>query len=375
MLKVCHIISGDLWAGAEVMSYHLLKGLMKYGDVKLLAIVLNEGRLAEEIRRLNIPVHTLDETKKSFLQILRDIKKIVVENSPDVIHSHRYKENILAYLVSRSIHGLGLIGTQHGMPEVNGEAVSLKHRLITKCNLFLLSRYFDRVVGVSHDIRDVLIDKGHFREGKVRVIHNGIEIPETFPDRSNSSAFVIGSSGRLFPIKDYPFMVEIAKKVLGKTDNIRFQLAGDGPERSKIQALIESYGLNGTFELKGHVENVSAFYRGLDLYLNTSIHEGIPLSVLEAMANGLPVVAPKVGGLTEIFDDGVEGYLIRERDPAAFAEKCLLLYEDNLLRRKMSQAARERVKQSFSVEKMVQQYYNLYVDTVLDHEKHPFVKD
>jgi glycosyltransferase involved in cell wall biosynthesis len=88
---------------------------------------------------------------------------------------------------------------------------------------------------------------------------------------------------------------------------------------------------------------MSTFYRGVDLYLNTSIHEGIPMSVLEAMAHGLPVVAPNVGGISEIIDQGVEGYLLEDRDPKASAEKFFLLYENKGLRERMSHAAREKV--------------------------------
>lgn len=157
-------------------------------------------------------------------------------------------------------------------------------------------------------------------------------------------------------------MVEVAKVVLQKTKDIRFQLAGEGPERPKLHALIRRYGLNGAFELKGHLEDTSAFYQGLDVYLNTSIHEGIPMTVLEAMAHGLPVVAPKVGGLREILDDGVQGYLLEVRDPEAFAEKCLSVCRNKTLWQRMSQAAREKVLRTFSMERMTQQYFNLYVN-------------
>jgi len=110
-------------------------------------------------------------------------------------------------------------------------------------------------------------------------------------------------------------MIEIAKAVNEKTKHIEFHLAGEGPERSKLQALIQRYSLNETFVLHGHVEDMLTFYRSLDLYLNTSVHEGIPMSILEAMAHGLPVVAPDVGGISEIISNGEDGYLVDTRDP------------------------------------------------------------
>jgi len=103
-------------------------------------------------------------------------------------------------------------------------------------------------------------------------------------------------------------------------------LAGEGPERSNLQALIQKYNLNETFVLKGHLDDMFPFYRSLDLYLNTSVHEGIPMSILEAMPHGLPVVAPNVGGISEVVDNGEDGYLIKNRDPKAFARHFLFLF-------------------------------------------------
>ncbi len=246
------------------------------------------------------------------------------------------------------------------MPEVYGGDTALRHRFITKLNFFVLSKCFHRVVGVSQDIQEAFVQQHGFRENKVSVIHNGTEIPSTLPMKRIREAFVIGSSGRLFPVKDYPFMIEIAREARKRSDKVRFELAGDGPERPKLQGLIHRYGLKDVFVLKGHVDDISGFYRGLDLYLNTSVHEGIPMSVLEAMSFGLPVIAPKVGGLTEIVDDGLDGYLVEGRNPKDFAEKCLLLYETKAMRQQMAEAARQKVVKEFSVVRMAEEYYNLY---------------
>jgi len=365
MIRVCHIISGDLWAGAEVMAFYLLKGLTKYRDLELSVIVLNERRFAEEIRGLGIPLEVVDESKMPFFKILLVVRKMLNCGSPDVIHSHRYKENILAYLVSRSKKGTKLIGTQHGMPEGYRGKRSLKNQLITNFNFYLLSRCFQNVVAVSNDIQETFLNQYGFSfKNKVRVIHNGIGIPENILARREKDTFVIGSSGRLFPVKDYLLMIEVAREVSKKTGHIRFELAGDGPERVKIQDLIKKYRLDGRFMLRGFVSDISPFYRGLDLYLNTSVNEGIPISVLEAMAHGLPVIAPKVGGLAEIVTDSVDGFLVEGRNPKDFAEKCIQLFGDETLRKQMALAAREKVIREFSVDQMVGQYYRLYRDVV-----------
>jgi len=162
MLNICNIISGDLWAGAEVMAYHLLKGLRVYSSCDLSAIVLNAGRLSEEIKKIGIRTYVLDEKKLSFLAILLAVRKILHKSPPDIVHSHRYKENILAYVASRFIPGIKLISTQHGMPEIHEGKRNVKQLLISRSNFFMLSHCFHQVVGVSQDIEKTFIKKYRF---------------------------------------------------------------------------------------------------------------------------------------------------------------------------------------------------------------------
>jgi glycosyltransferase involved in cell wall biosynthesis len=363
-LNICHLISGDLWAGAEAMTLHLLKGLLRFDDLQLSAILFNEGKLAQKVRELNIPVVVVNETEIPFLKTFLIAKKVLNQLRPNIIHSHRYKENILAYLLSKTQKSTSLIETQHGMPEMyeNGtEKSSIQHRIVSKLNFFILSKCFQNIVAVSKDIQEIFINQYDFSRDKVKVIYNGINIPEDITPLPQKDSFIIGSSGRLFPVKDYSLMVEVAREISRQNSDIRFELAGDGPESGKLERLIEKYGLQRTFATRGFLDHVSVFYRRLDLYLNTSLHEGIPMSVLEAMSFSIPVVAPDVGGLREIIDDGVDGYLVGSRNPKDFAEKCLTLYKNRSLRKQMGSAARDKVLSKFSLENMVRQYYSLYV--------------
>lgn len=335
MISVCHIISGDLWAGAEVVDYHLLKKLKSYNNISLSVILFNEGKLASEIRSLGIDVDIVDETQKNFLHVIMDIGKILVRKSPDIIHSHRYKENIVAFLSSKFKSGIRLVSTQHGMPESIGMNTRNKYLFLQKINLYLLSKSFCKVIVVSEDMQRIFTNKYGFRDENISVIHNGTDVPNHPPIMREKSVFVIGSMGRIYPVKDFPLMVEVAKEVYKETDKIHFVLAGDGPDKAKILDLIKRYELGNIFRLKGFVENTPSFYCNLDLYINTSLHEGIPMSILEAMSYNIPIIAPNVGGMKEILNNGIEGYLVDGRDPKIFADKCLRLYEDNYLRQSM----------------------------------------
>jgi glycosyltransferase involved in cell wall biosynthesis len=360
MLRVCHLISGDLWAGAEVMAHNLLRRLQLLSYLDLSVVLLNEGRLAEELRAVGLPVHVLDEQRLSFAQLLREIRTFFRTRSPQVIHSHRYKENILAFFAGGLGRHARLVATQHGLPEPLSGCPGVSSRMAARLNRHLLARHFDRLVGVSRDVRKHFLQQTGFVAERVSVIHNGIELPG--PAASNKSGIlVVGSAGRLFPVKDYPLMVEIARVAAGKKPPLRFELAGEGPDWGRLEGLLAACGLGGSFVLRGYLPDMGEFYQGLDVYLNTSLHEGIPMSILEAMARGIPVVAPNVGGIREIIEDGVDGFLVPGRNPEDFAEKCLLLLNSEL-RQRMGLAARKKVEREFSAENMAQKYYQLYKD-------------
>lgn len=362
-VKIFHFISGDLWAGAEVMAFNLLNSLRKHDDLDVQVILLNQGRLADELQASGIRVHIISEKHHHFYEIYRNALTVIGDNPPNIIHSHRYKENFLAYFIKKKFHEIKLISTLHGLPEIFTTKSSLGSRIKSRVNYKILSRYFHKTVAVSSDIRETLINNFGFADERVEIIRNGIQIPhsETVA-KKEVKPFVIGSSGRLFPVKDYPLMIEIANSMT-KSDNadIRFEIAGDGPELSALKILISRYGLQGQFSLRGHLDDMQSFYQGLDLYLNTSVHEGIPMAILESIAYGLPIVASNVGGIKEIIKNGQEGFLIEGRNPMEFAKKCLLLYRNTELRKRMSEAARNRAEEAFSAERMAKSYHDMYL--------------
>ncbi len=365
-MRIMLLASGDLWAGAEVMVCQLACGLKKLDDIMLLAVVLNGGRLAEELREQGISTMVLEEKEQSIPGLTKQIYKIVKSFSPHIIHSHRYKENLLAWLVTRAIGKIKLVATQHGMPEMIFEKQMVKQKLKAGFYLYFLSMGFKKTVTVSQEMKNLLSKHYCFPEKKIEVIHNGILLPRA-AKKNPSNVLTVGSAGRLFPVKGYDFFIKVAAKITKISDRFKFVIAGDGPERKRLERVIAKMGLKDKFALLGNVDDMSRFYKKLDVYVNTSVHEGIPMSVLEAMGHGLPVVVPHVGGFPEIVVDGECGYLIAERDVNLFAQKILGLVDLDQ-RKKMEKSARKRVDQLFSRKIMTEKYHNLY-NNILSKEK------
>lgn len=358
---VLHIISGDLWAGAEAMAYQLLSGLNQLEGIDLHLIILNEGRLERSCRRQGIKCYLLDEKKLSSVAIAGKTIRISRKIKPNIIHAHRYKENILATIIAGFCRNSRLVTTQHGRTE--GINASLRKSIIDKLSLTCLKWFFKGVVAVSNDTADYIIQTIRVNPKRLTIITNGIGLPSASRSSNynkNGRPFIIGSAGRLFPVKRFMTFIEIARVVCSDNSQARFVIAGEGPERENLLNLIAKYGLEEEVRLLGHVDDMQTFYAGLDLYINTSMHEGTPMSILEAMANKLPIIAFGVAGLNEIITDGADGFTIPMDDNALFAATIDELIDHPEIIRAFGEAALIKIVNCFSSKKMVEKYLTLY---------------
>ena len=360
-LKIVHVISGDLWAGAEAMAYQLLSGLSQLESIDLHVIILNEGSLERSCRQLGIKCYLIDERKFSAVTIAGKAIRIARKIKPDIIHAHRYKENILASLIAVFCGRPKLVATQHGRTEPG--KISLNKIIIRNFNHAILRWIFTEVVAVSKDTADYLMQTCGLKRGKLSIVSNGINCPlasRASNDNEGGRPFTIGSAGRLFPVKRFDSLIEIARQVCRVKSQARFVIAGDGPEKKKLESLITQYGLNGQVQLMGHVEDMQTFYNGLDLYINTSMHEGTPMSILEAMVNGIPVITFGVAGLKEIITDSADGFAISKDDNSLFASRIIELIDHSKLLAALGESARRKIIDQFSTKTMVKNYMALY---------------
>ena len=356
-----HVFSGDLWAGAEVMIFTLLRELRTRPDLRLVALSLNDGILVERLREAGIETHVLPEGRLPFPLIVARALGLARRVHADVIHSHRYKENLVAWMLAKGTAARALVSTLHGMPEAIAEARSAGARsAIHRVDLSLLRRSFDAVVAVSRELRDALVERHGFSPERVHVIHNGIALPGAQPaaPRAAGAPIRVGSVGRLVPVKNFALFVEVADAVTREAAGVEFSILGGGPLRAHLEALAAARG--GRLHFLEPVSDPAPYYRSLDVYVSTSHHEGLPLSVIEAMACGVPVVAPRVGGIPEIVVDGEQGFLVDSHDPSEFARRILDLVRDPALRREMGDRAAQRVRSDFSAAGMADRYRALY---------------
>ena len=375
-IRVCHIASGDLWAGAEVQACTVIKELAKRNDIEVCAILMNEGRLAEELRSVPVPLRVIDERRNGFPELVKKATHWVERQQIQVLHSHRYKENLLAVLLAKTCSVPYVVRTQHGMPEPFSGVSTLRQGIAQAIDWGVARLLTDRIVAVTEELRDQLGARLGSRE-RIVVIHNGLKLGEVASTLSKSEAKarlgllpetpVIATVSRLVPIKRLDLFIKAASVTAQFEPASQFVIAGDGPERQSIQALIEKEGLVSKVLLLGQCQTIYDVIRAADVLVLTSDHEGLPMVLLEAMQLGTPIVARRVGGLPEVLDPDC-GVLVPSPDPNSIAQAILHLIHDEVSRNSIIDRAKVRVH-SFSAELCAERLISTYRSVLNEHKR------
>lgn len=282
---------------------------------------------------------------------------IVREHRIDVIHSHDYKTDLLAWIAARRT-GAALLTTAHGW---TGDSAKERWAYYPVHKRFLAR--FPLVVAVSSEIRDELIRNG-VAPDRVRILLNGID-PDVFSrDRAleapmrteygiEQGAFAIGAVGRLEPQKRFDLLIAAFQHVHASHPEARLLIAGDGSLRASLQQQIDDARLSPVCRLLGQVDDIVGFHHALNLFVQSSIYEGTPNVVLEAMAMETPVVATDVGGTKELCHPDVHGVIVPPADTDALATAIRELMENPERRASLTAAARTRVVDRLSFRQRV----------------------
>jgi glycosyltransferase involved in cell wall biosynthesis len=364
-LKIVHLASGDLWAGAEVQLYYLASALNRYAGINVQVILLNYGTLETKLRESGVTVIVIDESKNSFLTILITLLQLLSRIRPDVVHTHRKKENVLGSVASLIV-GATSVRTVHGEPEFIVSIRQLRKKLYSLTDYFC-GRYLQKaVIAVSQDLKEKL--HRMFPADRITVVTNAIDSEEVLRRAQDHTAFTseesvvkVGIVGRLVPVKRMDLFVTIAGELHSRfPGKFHFQILGDGPLMSDLKSQVHNNGLEKQIELLGFRENALPYIMSMDLLIITSEHEGLPMTLLEAMCLGVPVVARAVGGIPAVLCDGEFGLLVHSDDALEFANVIskYLVEQKHFLAR--AYKAKQHVELNYSTSRTTSEYVKLY---------------
>lgn len=361
-----HVASGDLWAGAEVQVYAILAHWARSRDITPIAVLLNDGELARRLRDSGVRVFVLDETRLSTPQITLRLTQLLREIRPHVVHTHRQKENICGAIANALATKAVSVRTTHGAPERQPTGLRNLHRRILRgVDQYCGSRLQRMVIAVSAPLSIDLARQ--FGAPHVRLIENGVDI-EGLRAQAEAAEFRaahpdathVGIVGRLEPVKRVDLFLETCAYLQQHAPHIdwRFHVIGDGSLRAALQARARELALGELVTFHGHRLDSARCLASLDVLLMCSDHEGMPMTPLEALAVGTPVVAHAVGGLRDILAGDAAGQLVESHTAPAYGQALLKLLAKD--RAALRQAGLARVRERFSVERTANQTAALY---------------
>ena len=363
-INILHIASGDLWAGAEVQLFTLVRALHHSPGVSVRVILLNHGTLEEKLHHEGIEILVFDETSLSSFQLLRHIRQSIGEQRPDVIHTHRLKENILGSIAGFMAGRVPSMRTTHGAPEHQASWRQLPKRLIRSLDR-LTGKYIQcRIIAVSEDLAVFL--QQTFPADKIRTIENGIDLNSLYNHTVKSisahdagpDTVRIGLAGRLVPVKRVDLFIKTARYIQDNYPDLKaeFYIFGDGPLRSELDALSRELDTDNIIHFEGHCEEMTERLQNLNMLMMTSDHEGLPMILLEAMALKVPVIAHATGGIPVLLDNGTCGALVRDHTPEGYAREVHRLALSKSVRSNLAEMALDRVKSRYSAEQNAHAY-------------------
>jgi glycosyltransferase involved in cell wall biosynthesis len=362
---VCQLLHGLRVGGAEVLAARIARRL---GDeFRFVFVCLDElgGTLGEGLMAEGYPVHVVGRRPGIDWRCSWRLAPLLRRHHVALVHAHLFTPFFYGALARLLYARPPILFTDHGRPFPDHP--NRKHLL---ANRVLLQRR-DRVVGVGQAVREGLIRNEGFPAARVGVVYNGIDLPAFAGAAADRAAvrqelgltedeFAVLQVARLVPDKDHVTAVRAMERVVRERPDVRLLVVGEGPELPTIQDAVARLGLHCHVRLLGLRTDVPRLLAAADLFLLSSVTEGIPLTVIEAMAAGLAVVSPDVGGVSEVVVHGETGGLVPARDPDALAAMVVMLADIRSMRNRMGRAGRERAEKRFSETTMVAEYRRLY---------------
>ncbi len=362
-IDVLHLASGDRWAGAEVQLFTLLSQLRQNDGVQPRAVLLNEGELAQRLRAIDVPVDVLDESRLSSGAIARELIALLRKYRPHILHTHRQKENILGSIANAVSVRARSVRTVHGAEE--NPPRTLPQKLIRALDRWT-GRYLQQhAIAVSNDLAEKL--RSHFDPKQLVVIENGIDIvrtrkavaPAEFRKLAPASLH-IGLIGRLDHVKRIDLFLAMAKELLEQpTDKAwHFHVFGEGALEGSLKQIASTLNINHAVTFHGHRRDIAGCLAALDAIVMCSDHEGLPMTALEAIALGTPVIAHNVGGLSPLLAGEAGGILVDDHSPTGYAQAVRQLLQNNNV--ELKEKGMTRLREHYSAESNAVKVVDLY---------------
>lgn len=377
-IKVAYFLTPIDFGGAERVSLNFLKNFNadKFEIVPILLTRPWEEKkyFEKEISKKGLKYHTIPVARRPakegrdhfrVVRCCRMLLALLKQERFDLIHTHGYFTDILGVIAAK-VARVPHVSTCHGFIQSDK-----KLKLYNFLDVFLL-KYSNRIIAVSDDIKVQLIESGISKD-KIETITNAVVVPRLEGNdtekkhlflkkyyNAKKGQVVIGYVGRLSAEKGLKYLLKSVLDLKEKSLFFKIILIGDGPERKNLMDLVQKNHLQQDVVFAGFLEDPGSLLPLFDVFVLPSLTEGTPMAMLEAMSCGLPVIASRVGGVPDVISDNVDGMLVSPGDSLSLAKSILVLSRDQRLRMSMSNNARKKIIDNYSISPWCRKIESLY---------------
>lgn len=367
--RIAHVVLSLRPGGLERVVLQLIEHTDRTRYEPFVVALEEPGDLAIELEQHQVPLHVFSRRPGFDQQLLMNLVNLFEDKRITLIHTHNPSPHLYGSLAASIMGRRGpwrpiVVHTKHGRNYPRDKRRVLVNRAATALS--------DRVVAVSEDARQVALEVEGIDPHRLVVIRNGVDTRRVCPGDGrmarrkigiSEDVFHVGCVARLSPEKDHATLIKAFAMLRKSLPAARLTLVGDGALRSMLEELARALGISEAVKFVGYTNDVASLLPSFDVFALASRSEGTSLTLLEAAAAGLPIVATRVGGNAEIVVDGESGLLVPDGQPEALA-KALLQVAQRKDRSLMGQRGRDEVVARYDLAKMVAAYDTLYSEVL-----------
>ncbi len=360
-VKVLQLISSGGYYGAENMLLNLCASQQKAGCENSLMLFYNvhapNVEFYERARRRSLSVRMVHCQGRADWRAVRQIEECIQEDGIQLLHTHGYKADLYGYVAARR-SGKPIVATCHNW--VGGTAALGIYNRLDRMAL----KRFQGLAAVSDSVAQRLLDSGVAAK-KIRTIANGIDVglferARPLPVFEFDGNKVVGMVARLDLQKGFEYLLRATRELFSAFPALKVVIVGEGPDRQAIESMVQRFGLQSNVILAGQHSHMPEIYAAMDVFVLPSLNEGLPMTILEAMAASRPVVATRVGAIPKVIKDGETGLLVDPGDADGLRNALERLLRDSDLGRRLGSAGHDWVSRNYTSEAMALKYRQMY---------------